>query len=105
DRWARLLLPELAGVASGSEAVLPAWGYWGTVYAFLLGVAAWGHRVDTEGWSAYVAASRARDLVERHGPALRPLDLPLPEDRLGVAYLAPFEGTVRWLVGWTRRHA
>lgn len=49
----------------------PAWGFWAERYAVLLDVAAWGERAEAGGWSDYVAASKARDLVERHARAFR----------------------------------
>ncbi len=55
DAWAGLL---------GAPA-LP-WTDWAGRYAALLDVAAWGERADAGGWSDYVAASKARDLTERH---------------------------------------
>ncbi len=55
DAWAGLL---------GAPA-LP-WTDWAGRYAALLDVAAWGERADAGDWSDYVAASKARDLTERH---------------------------------------
>jgi hypothetical protein len=48
-----------------------AWGHWSERYAALLDVAAWGERAEAGGWSEYVAASKARDLTERHARAFR----------------------------------
>ena len=52
-------------------AELPAWGHWAERYAALLDVAMWGEQAETANWSDYVAASKARDLAERHARAFR----------------------------------
>lgn len=84
EAWAELL---------GGEP--PAWGFWAERYAVLLDVAAWGERAEAGGWSDYVAASKARDLVERHARAFRRWT---PEIRLndarGEAALPAFAAAV-----------
>ena len=73
----------------------PRWGYWAETFAVLLAVGDWGRRA--EAWSPYVASSKARDLVERHGRALRLVAPDAPRlDRLkGEAALPAFAATVR----------
>jgi hypothetical protein len=57
-----------AGLLGGK---LPMWGFWAERYATLLDVAAWGEQAEADGWSEYVAASKARDLAECHARAFR----------------------------------
>lgn len=68
-----------AGLLGGEP---PTWGFWAERFAVLLDVAAWGERAEAGGWSEYVAASKARDLAERHARAFRRW---APEARLGDA--------------------
>lgn len=105
-RWAPLLLSATRATSGPAPRPdFPAWGYWPPLLAFLLGVAAWGRQVDEEGWSAYVASSKARDLAERHGTGLRPggHNLPRAERHRGADYLLAFEGTVRTLAAQASR--
>lgn len=100
ERWGALLFPETGSSPASST---PAWGYWAPVYGFLLDVVVWGRRAG--GWSVYVASSRARDLLERRGPSLRPIGLDLPEARPGAEYLHVFDRAARAVVDWAYRHA
>ena len=76
-----------------------AWGFWSERYAALLDVAAWGERAEAGGWTETVAASKARDLAERHARAFRQW---APEVRLrgarGEAALPASEATLVALV-------
>lgn len=47
------------------------WGYWAERYAVILDIAAWGVQAEARGWSAYVAASKGRDLAEHHAGLIR----------------------------------
>lgn len=87
--WAPLL---------GVDAVAP-WRPWSLALPFLLDVAAWGRVAEGEGWSPYVASSRARDLAERHAQALRHTGWPVPHepDARGEAYLPAFGRLVRFV--------
>lgn len=100
NQWSTLLFLE---ARSSSAPSAPAWGFWAPAYGFLLDVIVWGRRARD--WSAYVAGSRARDLIERRGLSLRPIGLDLPEARSGAEYLRVFEGAVRFVTDWTRCHA
>lgn len=71
--------PLLRGDSPRAES-LGTWRYWAIVLPFLLDVGAWAEAAEREGWSPYVASSRARDLVERHGPRLRHTGWPVPHD-------------------------
>ncbi|MEO1074383.1 MAG: hypothetical protein AAFX41_00240, partial [Bacteroidota bacterium] len=59
------------------------WGYWAERYAVLLDIAAWGCNAGVAEWSPYVAASKARDVWERHRRAFRLLTPDAPRlDRI-----------------------
>lgn len=105
ERWAALLCPHAEPDPNRPRAALPVWGPWAPVYGFLLDVAAWGRRAAEAGWSAYVAGSKARDIAERRGPALRLIGVGLRDTRPGDEYLRAFGGAVRSVVGWAHRHA
>jgi hypothetical protein len=74
----------------------PPWGYWAEAYAALLAVAAWGDGAEAGGWSGYVAASKARDVWERHAETFRrPMpDGPSVERVQGEGVLAAFATVV-----------
>ena len=77
----------------------PAWGFWAERYAALLDVAAWGERAEAAGWSDYVAASKARDLAERHARAFRRWTPSTPhQGAQGGAGLPAFESTLVALI-------
>lgn len=62
--WAQLLSSGTdADAASSSE--IPRWQNWSDVFAFLTHVIGMARRAH-DGWSDYVVASRARDLVDQH---------------------------------------
>ena len=77
------------------------WGRWSETFALLLDVAAWGAQAEAAGWSGYVAASKARDLAERHGGALRRLapGAPRLDGLRGEAALLAFASAVEATVG------
>jgi hypothetical protein len=92
--WSALLTPDQP---------LPRWGYWAAAFPALLAVDDWGRRAKADGWSPYVASSKARDLVERHALAFRHLapDAPRLDAYRGEAALAPFAEAVYTLVRTT----
>jgi hypothetical protein len=95
--WAGLL--ELAG----EPAVAPPWHAWSEIFAFLAGVAEWAAAVAApQAPGARVLASQARDLMERHLPALT-LDrvgAPDPARCRGPVAVEGLAETVRAVVGW-----
>ncbi len=62
--WAQLLSSG-TGANATSSSEIPRWQNWSDVFVFLAHVIAMARRAQ-EGWSDYVVASRARDLVEQH---------------------------------------
>jgi hypothetical protein len=91
--WASVLkLYQLKAPDEGRPDV-PPWRFWSVVFAFLVDVDAWARQANQEGWSAYLASSRARDLMEQHAKKLRrvPVALPAPQRTRGAAYLDEFE--------------
>jgi hypothetical protein len=102
-RWADLL--EIHRTEDGNRAVadVPPWRFWWVAFAFLTEVMAWGQAAETEGWSPYVASSRARDLVEGSLPRLRYLRwrMPDPGSSPGTAYLDAFARLVDEAAQWT----
>jgi len=83
----------------------PAWRFWPALFAFLAAVDGWVVDVG-EDTSPHVAASRARDLVERHGDAfsLNQIPVPTPADYPGPAFLQGFLDTVDVVAGWVQDH-
>jgi len=82
---------------------VPRWRFWAAVFAFLAGVIEWSEKAHAEGWSPYVASSRARDLVESHGRRLRQaeVDVRPPDSWRGAEYLLGFEDLVLDVQRWT----
>jgi hypothetical protein len=101
DAWLALL-----GEAGGGLGGVPRWQFWWVAFAFLAAVAAWERDASLQGWSCYVASSRARDLMELHGPRMRYLSAQLDSgfEARGVAYLDVFRETVQRIALWTREH-
>lgn len=85
---------------------IPPWHPWATVFAFLAGVVEWCRQAEAGGWSAYVASSRARDLVAAHEKAFRHAGIFLPDatQTVGAAYLGRFGEIVELLSTWTEQH-
>jgi len=102
--WAGPLLLRPAVPSRGPE--VPAWRFWARVFAFLADVIAWSHEAEAEGWSAYVASSRARDLVRDHAGPLRTAKLRLPDPALpgGAGFLEDLERGMEHVHAWCLEH-
>lgn len=102
--WAGVLGLRAASSARGPE--VPPWRYWSLVFAFLADVLAWADEAEAEAWSAYVASSRARDLVADHARALRVARLRLPDPRApgGAAFLEDLERGMAHVHDWCLEH-
>lgn len=102
--WSTLLHLRNPGGARGPE--VPAWRYWAAVFAFLAEVLAWAAEAEAEEWSAYVASSRARDLVQDHTAPLRAarLRLPDPHEPGGAAFLEDLERGLAHVHAWCLEH-
>jgi hypothetical protein len=102
--WGAVLAtgPRAARAAAG--AWMPRWGFWWIAYAFLAAVIEWERQGRAEGWSAYVAGSRGRDLVEEHRKRLWRLDVHPTEVReaAGGEFLETLEGLLERTAAWTR---
>lgn len=92
----------LRGVSSTRGPDVPPWRYWSLVFAFLADVLAWAADAQAEEWSAYLASSRARDLVQDHAALLRTarLRLPDPSEPGGAAFLEDLERGMQHVHGW-----
>lgn len=101
--WASVL--GLNQARPGGRAGVPPWRWWSMVFAFLAAVDEWAVQAEEDKWSAYVASSRARDLVQDHAPHLHVagIELPDPRQSTGAAYLEDFAGAVHRLGTWCRR--
>jgi hypothetical protein len=102
--WAGLLhLRNPMGVR-GPE--VPAWRYWASVFAFLADVLDWTAEAEAAEWSAYVASSRARDLVRDHAGPLRAVRMRLPDPREpgGAAFLEDVERGMQHVHAWCLEH-
>lgn len=85
---------------------VPQWRYWSVVFAFLAEVDCWAREADEEGWSAYQASSRARDLVADHARAvqLAGLKLPDPQAAGGAAFLEDVAAEMDRVHAWCMKH-
>lgn len=83
---------------------MPCWHFWSVAFAFLTAVIDWETRATRDGWSDYVASSRARDLVEMHRRRLRHTDVVATDgrDAHGEAYLDSFFDIVEQVSTWAR---
>jgi hypothetical protein len=102
--WASLLQSRpLAGGNPGEGSRLPPWRFWAAVFEFLAQVIEWSKKQERDGWSVYVAGSRARDLLEAHTRKLRQAQVRLPPlaEITGKDFLPTFEDVVRGVAKWT----
>jgi hypothetical protein len=85
---------------------VPQWRYWSVVFAFLAEVDCWAREAEEQGWSAYQASSRARDLVADHARAvqLAGLKLPDPEAGGGAAFLEDLAAEMDRVHAWCIKH-
>lgn len=102
--WAGVL--GLRGAAATRGPEVPPWRYWALVFAFLADVLAWADEAEADEWSAYVASSRARDLVQDHARALRTAKLRLPDPRApgGAAFLEDLDRGMAHVHDWCLQH-
>lgn len=98
--WAGVLALRSTSTVKGPE--VPPWRWWALVFAYLADVIAWAADAEAEEWSAYVASSRARDLVEDHARPLRTAKLRLPDPRApgGGAFLDDLERGMAHVHEW-----
>ena len=104
EAWGRVLHPPRTDrEAAGAIPVLPKWRFWAAVYGFLARVAEWADTAEREGWSDYVASSRARDIVDDNRRRLRQAQVGLPSapPAHGTEFLKDFEHVVRGIQAWT----
>lgn len=102
--WAILLQSRrMDGGRRSDDASLPPWRFWAAVFGFLAQVIEWSVTQERNGWSLYVAGSRARDLLEMHTRKLRQAEVWLPPlaETSGEHFLAAFEEVVREIAVWT----
>jgi hypothetical protein len=101
--WANLLQARRPDFGHPTEdASLPPWRFWAAAFEFLAQVIEWSVNQERNDWSAYVAGSRARDLLEAHTRKLRQADVWLPSsaETRGHDFLPVFEEVIRGLVTW-----
>lgn len=105
EPWARLLRSHRLG--RDDDFSIPPWRFWSAVFAFLTAVDLWRESAATNGWSDYVASSRARDLIERHARNLirAGLEPPPPDAHRGTAYLGAFQDFVTSTCDWAVANA
>lgn len=85
---------------------VPQWRYWSVVFTFLADVDGWARQAEEAGWSAYLASSRARDLVADHARAvqLAGLRLPDPHGGGGAAFLDDLAAEMDRVHTWCIKH-
>jgi hypothetical protein len=104
EAWARVLHARTDHEAQAAAQSLPPWRFWAAVFVFLAQVVEWADATEREGWSEYVASSRARDLLDDSRRRLRQAQVRLPAGApsRGTEFLGDFEGLVREVEAWTR---
>ncbi|HEX9887606.1 MAG TPA: hypothetical protein VGA70_14000 [Longimicrobiales bacterium] len=101
--WANVLQSRrLDGGKRSGEGTLPPWRFWAAVFVFLAQVIDWSFEQERKGWTAYVAGSRARDLLDEHARKLRQAQIVLSPTALapGENVLGAFEELVREIATW-----
>lgn len=85
------------------EGGLPPWRFWAAVFVFLAHVIDWSLTQERKGWSAYVAGSRARDLLDTHAPRLRQAQVGLSAtaQTSGADFIGAFEKLVGEVATWS----
>jgi hypothetical protein len=103
--WSEVLQFHQIDADLAADSGVPRWRFWSLAFSFLTAVIDWERRAIEQGWSDYVASSRARDLVETHRHRLRHTDVAAVEgrDTRGAAYLESFRDLVEQISTWTRR--
>lgn len=102
--WAGVL--RLYRLSAQRTPEVPPWRYWSVVFAFLADVDRWARDADEQGWSPYVASSRARDLVADHARHVRTagLRLPDPAASAGAAFLDDLATEMDQVHAWCVKH-
>jgi hypothetical protein len=96
EPWSQVLQYHRLDRTPGEGPAIPPWHHWAALFAFLAAVDDWGRSAERNGWSAYVASSKARDLYEEHErPLIRAGVDPLPRRPApGTEFLALFHTLV-----------
>ncbi len=103
EAWARVLhTPRTDHEAQAAAQSLPPWRFWAAVFALLAHVVEWADAAEREGWSDYVASSRARDILDGARRRLRQAQVRLRSgaSSLGAEFLGDFEAVVRDVGVW-----
>lgn len=102
--WAGVL--RLYRLSASRTPDVPQWRYWSVVFAFLADVDCWARDADEQGWSPYVASSRARDLVSDHARHVRIAGLRLPDPTAmgGAAFLEDLAAEMDRAHAWCMKH-
>jgi hypothetical protein len=105
EAWGRLLDFHPANSRHAKNSGILPWHFWSVAFAFLTAVIDWERQASREGWSDYVASSRARDLMEMHRRRLRHTDVVVTDgrDARGAAYLDSFRDVVEQVSTWARQ--
>jgi hypothetical protein len=103
--WGSVLEIYRLGPSATERPSIPPWRFWSVAFAFLTAVIDWEREASQQGWSSYVASSRARDLMEAQRRRLRYLDVKLVSgaDARGAEYLQSFREIVETVSGWARK--
>jgi hypothetical protein len=102
--WGSVLEIYRPGPRAAELPGVPPWRFWSVAFAFLTAVIHWESEAAQAGWSAYVASSRARDLMEVQRRRLKYLDVQAAgaADAHGAEYLEFFQGVVESVSSWVR---
>lgn len=103
ERWTPVLDARWHPDPTGAGPI-PPWRYWSAVFAFLCDVSRWAMNATKDGWSEYVASSRARDLYETHQARLQRAGVRSspPAAGPGARYLVDFHRLLEGVRSWTR---
>ncbi len=105
EAWAQVLQTYRSDLHGAEpEPDLPRWRFWAAVFSFLARVLEWVDAAESEGWSAYVAGSRARDILEAHRRPLHQAQVRLPTGPPGSGgeFLYDFEDLLGRVAAWTK---
>lgn len=105
EAWGGVLELHQANTRHRDNLDAPRWHFWSVAFSFLTGVIDWQDRASREGWSDYVASSRARDLMEVHRRRLQNTGVSVTDgrDARGAAYLDSFRDVVEQVSAWAHR--
>ncbi|HEX2208631.1 MAG TPA: hypothetical protein VHG93_13175 [Longimicrobium sp.] len=102
--WASVL--RLFRLTAQRTPEVPPWRYWSVVFAFVAEIDCWAREAEEQGWSDYVASSRARDLVQDHARSVHLAGVRLPDPAVpgGAGFLEDLAAGMDRVHAWCIKH-